>query len=62
MHPYPLLNTGKTCSLNITGDQLRPLPPETSLKYDSAATFGGFQGRPQLGTHDAERRQSLDGE
>ena len=29
-------------------------------QYDSGAVmYGGFQGGPQLGPHDAERRQSL---
>ena len=27
--------------------------------HDSAVMYGGFQGGPQLGPHDAERRQSL---
>ena len=28
-------------------------------QYDSAVMYGVFQGGPQLGSHDAERRQSL---
>ena len=43
--------------LGITGDKLR-----ASLKlpvHHSTVTYGGFQGGPQLGPPDAERRQSL---
>ena len=34
--------------------------PCFSIAYDSAVMCGGFQGGPQLGPPDAERRQSLE--
>ena len=39
-----------------TGKTIFPFP--FKLNY-SAVMYGGFQGAPQLGHHDAERRQSL---